>query len=231
MKLKICVPIPARNLLDTITMMERAERSGADLIEIRLDYMTPENPNVLDGLEEIVRRSTVPLIATNRHRSQGGKWRLSEEERLKTLIKAAEAGFTYIDVELTTRKLNDFIRIAKRKDAKIIVSFHDFNLTPPPNEMNKIFMAEIEAGADLCKIVTTANSLTDSINCLIFTHEASKNNDVVCFAMGRNGLLSRILSPLFGAAFTFASLETGLETAPGQITIENLKEIYARLGV
>ena len=231
MKVKICVPIPAKNLPDTLVMIDRAEESGADLIEIRLDYMSSETLNILNSLKDVVKRSSVPLIATNRHVGQGGKCKLSEGQRLKTLIKAAEAGFTYIDIELTTQGLSDFINMAKKKGAKIIVSFHNFDLTPPPNEMNKIFRAEIEAGADICKIVTMANSLVDSVNCLIFTHEASKTGDLVCFAMGRNGLLSRILSPIFGATFTFASLEAGLETAPGQITIGDLREIYRRLGV
>ncbi|MEM2960941.1 MAG: type I 3-dehydroquinate dehydratase, partial [Candidatus Bathyarchaeia archaeon] len=62
------------------------------------------------------------------------------------------------------------------------------------------------------------------------TYEMSKKTNLVCFAMGENGLLSRILSPLFGASFTYASLERGLETAPGQITISELREIYRRLG-
>ena len=231
MKVKICVSIPARNLSNVLAMMDKAERSGADLIEVRLDYMVSNAPNILNSLKNIAERSSVPLIATNRHISQGGKWKLSEEQRLKTLIKAAESGFTYVDIELTTQKLSDFIEAVRKRGAKIIVSFHNFDLTPPLDEMNKIFKAEVEAGADVCKLVTMANSLADSINCLIFTYEACKSSDLVCFAMGRYGLLSRVLSPIFGASFTFASLETGLETAPGQITIGELREIYERLGV
>lgn len=231
MKVKICVPIPAGSLSDLLTMMDKAERSGADLIEVRFDYMDWKILDVLNNLKDVVKYSPVPLIATNRHVNQGGKCKLSEEQRLKTLIRAAEVGFTYVDVELTTWGLNDFIKTVRKKGAKIIVSFHNFNLTPPLNEMNKIFKAEIEAGADICKIVTMANSLMDSVNCLIFTYEASKISNLVCFAMGKDGLLSRILSPIFGASFTFASLEGGLETAPGQITIEELREIYGRLGV
>jgi len=44
--------------------------------------------------------------------------------------------------------------------------------------------------------------------------------------MGEKGEISRILSPLLGAFLTFGSLETGKETAPGQITGTSLRDIY-----
>ena len=44
--------------------------------------------------------------------------------------------------------------------------------------------------------------------------------------MGERGEISRILSPLLGGFLTFGSLETGKESAPGQITAVTLKDIY-----
>jgi 3-dehydroquinate dehydratase/shikimate dehydrogenase len=44
--------------------------------------------------------------------------------------------------------------------------------------------------------------------------------------MGERGEISRILSPLLGGFLTFGSLETGKESAPGQITAVKLKDIY-----
>ena len=49
------------------------------------------------------------------------------------------------------------------------------------------------------------------------------------FAMGEAGKLSRILSPLCGGYFTYASLETGKEAAPGQISVQEIREIYSCL--
>jgi 3-dehydroquinate dehydratase len=59
----------------------------------------------------------------------------------------------------------------------------------------------------------------------------SNVTDIVCFAMGSQGVLSRILSPLFGGFFTFSALEVGLETSSGQISLTELKELYRKLGV
>jgi 3-dehydroquinate dehydratase len=47
--------------------------------------------------------------------------------------------------------------------------------------------------------------------------------------MGELGKTSRLLSPIFGAFFTFASLEKGSETAPGQISIKEMRTAYSLL--
>lgn len=230
-KIRVCVPIPAKSFRESFTMIRSAEESGADIIELRLDYMGSELLGALDRLKDIARCASVPLIATNRHAGQGGMWNLGEEQRINVLLRAAEAGFAYVDVELTTERLRDIVSAIKACGAKVIISFHDFNSTPSLPELERIVRAEAEAGADICKVVTMANSLEDSIKCLVLTHEMSQKYDMVCFAMGKYGLPSRVLSPIFGASFTYASLDVGFETAPGQLTIRDLREIYGRLGV
>lgn len=230
-KVKICVPIKAGSIANTLMMLRKAEDCEADLIEIRLDYANLGFSEIIELLNSIAKQCSKPLIATNRQKRQGGKCSLSEEKRIKTLVSAAEAGFTYVDIELTTQGLEEIVKEIKARGAKAIVSFHDFNHTPPIENMKKIVEAQVNAGANLCKFVTMAKSITDSINCLLFTYEMSRKTGIVCFAMGEYGLLSRALSPLFGASFTYASLGEGLETAPGQISIYGLREIYRRLGV
>jgi 3-dehydroquinate dehydratase len=49
---------------------------------------------------------------------------------------------------------------------------------------------------------------------------------MVSFAMGPLGLASRVLCPLIGGYFTYASLGEGKESAPGQLTVDQLKGIY-----
>jgi 3-dehydroquinate dehydratase len=44
--------------------------------------------------------------------------------------------------------------------------------------------------------------------------------------MGDTGQISRILCPLAGGYFTYASVEVGKESADGQITASELAEIY-----
>jgi 3-dehydroquinate dehydratase type I len=48
---------------------------------------------------------------------------------------------------------------------------------------------------------------------------------IIAFCMGRFGKISRIFSHLMGGYLTFASLEGGEESAPGQIPVEEMKRI------
>jgi 3-dehydroquinate dehydratase type I len=111
------------------------------------------------------------------------------------------------------------------------VSFHDFAKTLSLSELNSVLEREIASGAGICKIVTTAKRIEDNLTVLNFTSAACSRAKVVCFAMGELGKVSRLLSPLFGGYFTFASLERGSETATGQMTIQEMKATYKLLGL
>jgi 3-dehydroquinate dehydratase type I len=230
-KPRICVPLPAVDLADLIPKIRQAEDLGAHLIEIRLDYMDKQSLNMMERLGTVMEEATVPLIATNRQSKQGGHRLQDEEKRVQALIRAAEIGFQYVDVELTTAKLESTVQKARDIGAIPIVSFHDLKGTPAESELEKTLESEIQAGAEICKLVTTAKDVGDNIRCLLVTRRMSENTELVCFAMGKKGLLSRALSPFFGARFTFASLHEGLETASGQISITELKELYSKMGV
>jgi 3-dehydroquinate dehydratase type I len=132
---------------------------------------------------------------------------------------------------LTSPKLEDTVSEVKALSAKTILSFHDFAKSLSLPELNGILEREIASGADVCKIVTTAKRIEDNLAVLNFTSAACSRAKVVCFAMGELGRVSRLLSPLFGGYFTFASLERGNETAAGQMTIQEMKAAYELLGL
>ena len=85
--------------------------------------------------------------------------------------------------------------------------------------------------ADVCKIITTAKSVEDNLVVLDFVSKSSKHAKLVCFAMGEFGKTSRLLSPVFGAFFTFACLDKKRKTAKGQLTIQEMKQAYRTLGL
>jgi len=91
--------------------------------------------------------------------------------------------------------------------------------------MREIVHRELEAGADICKVVTTAQRFEDNRTVLQLIGEFPKTK-VVSLAMGPLGLVSRVLCPLVGGDFTYASIERGRESAFGQITVKDLRQIY-----
>ncbi|MEM2911116.1 MAG: type I 3-dehydroquinate dehydratase [Candidatus Bathyarchaeia archaeon] len=225
MTIRICVSILPSNVDEALNLIGKAEKHKPDFIEVRLDCIKEH-----ERLVDIKSCTKVPLIATNRTQECRGKFSGSEVERRRTLLKAARSGFEYVDIELHTSKLREFVEELRQLNVKPIISFHDFNETPSPQKMKEVLECEVAEGADICKIVTTAKKVDDNLTVLNFLHKASRKAKLVCFAMGPLGKPSRLLSPLFGGFFTIASLEHGGETAPGQMTIQELRTAYQALG-
>ncbi len=215
-KPRICAVITS-NDLETIKGVEPL----IDLFEVRIDLIG-------DSWQELVKQLKKPWIACNRSADEGGSWRGNESKRREVLLSAIELGAGIIDIELVTGNLKEIIRLIKKK-AKCLLSFHDLKGTPPLDRMRQIAQRELEAGADICKVVTTAQRFEDNLAVLQLISDFPKTR-VVSFAMGALGNTSRVLCPLIGGDFTYASIEEGKESASGQITVRDLRKIYGMLG-
>ena len=226
MTIKVCVSVPPKTVEEAFRLIEQAEAQHADLIEVRLDNLKNHV-----RIAEIPRCSKTPLIATNKSMEHHGKFSGSEDERQKILVDAARNGFEYVDVDLFTPNMRELIDNLREAGAKPIVSFHDFDMTLELSQLNIVLEEEIALGAEVCKIVTTANQVEDNLTTLNFVSKASKKAKIVCFAMGELGKPSRLLSPVFGAFFTFASIDEKRKTAKGQLTIQEMRRAYELLGL
>jgi len=226
---RICVSILPKTVPEALRLIEKAGFAHADFIEVRLDCLEDclENHR---GLADLAAHGKTAKIATNIPRSCQGNFSGTEAERQQILRDAAKSGFEYIDVELSTPQLKSLVKELKALGAKTIISFHKFDGSLSISELNSVLEREISSGADVCKIVTTAKRMEHNLTTLNFTLASSSKTKLVCFCMGEFGKISRLLSPLFGGFFTFASLEQGRETASGQMTIQEMKSAYALLG-
>ncbi|MFC1953062.1 type I 3-dehydroquinate dehydratase, partial [Chloroflexota bacterium] len=193
---------------------------SVDLFEVRIDLIG-------DDWQKLVNQLNKPWIATNRTIAEGGKWQGNEGRRIEYLLQAIELGAGIVDIELETKNLDNIIPLIKKR-ANCILSFHDLEKTPPLDEMKNIVQRQLEAGADICKFVSTAQGIEDNIAILELI-SAFEENKTVAFAMGQAGQFSRVFSPLVGAHFTYASIERGKESAPGQIAVEEFLKIYGML--
>jgi len=110
---------------------------------------------------------------------------------------------------------------------KLIVSHHDFNGTPPESKLQNILNECVGRGAHIVKIATFANSAEDNLTILkLITHAKKMNQEIIALCMGEKGKISRIMAPYFGSYLSFASLAKGTESAPGQLTVEEMREIF-----
>jgi 3-dehydroquinate dehydratase-1 len=211
-KPRICVTLVENNL-EALKEIEPL----VDLIELRLDLIGPE----WTQLAKFIKK---PWIACNRSPDEGGQGDANEVSRIEELIWAAEAGACIVDVEYRTKNLGEVIALIKSK-AQSLISFHDVVGTPSYDTLIGIAEGQLKAGADICKIVTTAQRFEDNLAVLKLIRKFPETK-MVAFAMAEAGRISRILSPLAGGYFTYACIETGKESAAGQVPIKELLEIY-----
>ncbi|MDR3187857.1 MAG: type I 3-dehydroquinate dehydratase [Prevotellaceae bacterium] len=191
-----------------------AQRSA--MVELRLDLMQL-------GLEQVKQLLCYPSLSVVTCR--GGKF--GDAERLQQLQFAVRHGASYVDVEVEASEAyrQPLVELAKEHGCKVIISYHNFEQTPALPELRQIAARCRSVGADVVKLVTTARSAHDSARVLSL-YEGEK--DLVAFAMGDAGKITRVACLYLGAPFTYASSSAGLEAAPGQITAEHMNEI-ARL--
>jgi 3-dehydroquinate dehydratase type I len=199
-------------------LMEQVSLKKPDLMEIRLDKL--RNRKII---KEIASRKSFPLIATNRSHC-------SLESKLEQFAYAADVGFDFIDLDLADTD-TAIAKQLKSRGAKVIISFHDYSQTPSERRLTQVLYAEKKLGGDVCKIVTTARRPRDNLAVLGFVQNEALKVRLVSFAMGSRGVPSRVLSPLFGAEFTFAALSGKSKTADGQLTIDELRSAWHLLGL
>ena len=157
MTARICVSILPKNNLEALTLIEKAEKAQADLIEVRLDCL-----EVTRNVSELVKSTKIPLIATNKLVTERGFYAGTQTERQQTLLTAAKNDFEYVDVDLSSPKPKETIDKLKQLGAKPIVSYHKLDGALTSSEMEKILEQEIANGACVYKIVTTANKIEDN---------------------------------------------------------------------
>ncbi|MFC2009255.1 type I 3-dehydroquinate dehydratase [Chloroflexota bacterium] len=190
------------------------------LYEVRIDLIGPDWRLLAGKLPR-------PWIACNRCIDEGGKGPVDARQRLGVLHDAVELGATYVDIEVATPDVTTWLTTLNSK-AVVILSHHDLEGTPDIDRLRGIAARERESGADICKVVTTCSSMQDNLTVLQLCKE-NANRGIVAFGMGPLGAVSRVLAPLHGARFSYASLATGHESAPGQLTVDHLAAFYAGL--
>jgi 3-dehydroquinate dehydratase/shikimate dehydrogenase len=224
----ICVSL-AEDTTEAVLARMEALASVADLFEVRADFARE-----LD-LGALLDARGKPLLFTCRPESEGGRWPDADREGRRLLLEEAAArGFDLVDVELRS----DFVDLIESRAGRgLVVSYHD--LEGLPDDLDGLYERMAATGADVVKIVGTARSVLDLARLHAFAHRrataaalAGGNTPprakpgLVALAMGPLGVASRILGGRHGAPFTFASVETGREAAPGQLPARVLADTY-----
>src|SRR5688572_2811918 len=192
---QICVSVAETETAKAIDrMIDVAD--AADLFEIRGDFLRD-----LDLLT-ILRSKSKPLVFTYRCVSEGGRVADDDPKRKMVLLEAVKRGFDYVDVEYRS----EFQEVMVEKAGEgLVVSYH--NLEKTPADLAGLYERMCVAGADIVKIVTTPQSISDVGRLLAFADKVATMGGppLIALAMGPLGVPTRILAGRTRAPFTFAS--------------------------
>src|SRR5947209_380583 len=209
---RLCVPIFVTDADLAFRQVATAAEAGADMVELRIDEYDGDACHVTD-------HSILPTIVTCRPDWEGGRSTQPDADRVATLSFVAHLA-KYVDLELQT-----FKRTPVSLDdvgGKLILSAHDFQGRPA--RLTTIVQELFESPADVVKIVWTARTIADNLGAFEILLPRQKPTIALC--MGEHGIISRILAKKFGAFLTFASVAQDAGTAPGQVTIDDMKRLY-----
>jgi len=221
---KICVSIAPEDVQSIVKQADLAFELGADYVEIRFDFLKPEQlQSAIDAARNIKSKAVFTLRSTD----QGGKFVGSELQRVHWLHKLAEQKPMLLDVELHTLQENDELAdFLERQKTPVLVSWHDFQQTPP-NDKIADTLSEMRVYSNYVKVVTTARNIDDSLR-LLELYDTATGLHPIFFAMGEAGVVSRVMCTIIGnAPFTYASLEKAV--APGQLTVKQMRKLYDRM--
>jgi 3-dehydroquinate dehydratase/shikimate dehydrogenase len=224
---RICISLCEK----TVSALQRAIEAAAtvsDLVELRLDCLAADEletglPTLLQTLEQSGCKSILCLRAAD----QGGRGAFDTETR-RSFWSREFPGDSFLDIELDLVEAFDLRTLDERQAVpwqRVICSHHDF--AGMPRELVKLYERMAATPARILKIAVQAN---DALDCLpvfqLLARAQRDSRELIAIAMGTAGIATRVLGPSRGSFLTFASQNEALPTAPGQISVGALKDIY-----
>ena len=202
--------------------LERAVRMRRppDLFELRLDRLA----GMVDEVEKVLPRLRTPLIITARDPREGGANKLRLRQR-RDLLARFLSHADYIDVELrSARTLRALLAIAKAKNVRQIISFHDFKSTPSARLLEAKAHNAKALCADIFKVATRTDTAMELGRLLEFMSSSRWNVSLAVMGIGKLGAISRVLLARAGSVLIYASVGAATDVE-GQMSLEQVRAL------
>ncbi len=187
-------------------------------LELRLDLC----PKIdLEEIKKFLSASPLPVMLTLRKPSQGGKFHGTEEEREGLIERLLAFSPPFFDLEGDMRPAFLLKATQSHPKTRFVLSHHDFEKTP--ENLHEIYTTLSRHSPFTCKIAVMATSANDALRMLLF---AKKHPGASAICMGEKGKFARVLGKVAGNLLDYAVLKGDQPTAPGQISIQDLVDIY-----
>ncbi|MFC1655963.1 type I 3-dehydroquinate dehydratase [Patescibacteria group bacterium] len=198
------------NQMDTVLQKLQEVPGNYDLIEIWINEI--QNVDVGKLLEKANKPLLIKITDT------------SNQELIDEVLAHDPA---YLDIDLDSF---DPDLISKKKNTKLILSFHNFTGTHLYSGALEIAKKMKALGADIGKIIMTAEKVEDNLIPLrLLAESETMGLPLVSFCMSEKGRLSRIISASFGNMINFVPPNAEWKTAEGQIELSEWEDLRKKL--
>ena len=233
---RIIVPITGRDMEQILGEVKDIASSEADIAEWRYDLKGEwKEEAFLSELQQVSETlGGKKLLFTIRTDMQGGRFPFEPSQYFRFVMGAIYSGrIQYVDLEditpMTDRQ--QAISASHMNGVKVILSYHDFEKTPPAEQILRKLRSHAISSADILKVAYMPKSPKDVAALLYataaFKEEDQEKHELITMSMGELGRISRVSGDIFGSDYTFATL--GGSSAPGQPPVETVLKILDTL--
>lgn len=236
---KICIPIMGKTFRDMqkdVNELAKPFYNDVHIVEWRADYYDYiANENELAAVLRLLNESLKKkiILFTLRTKKEGGVMEIEPDLYYDIIERAINSGLAdVVDIELSADEyaIKKLVKLANEKDVKVLMSYHDFEKTPPSAAIIKKLCAMQKFGADITKAALMPKTLTDVVTVfetMTLMKDCYADKPFVVISMGNLGTLTRIAGETFGSSITFASLAA--QSAPGQLSYADLRNTLSML--
>jgi 3-dehydroquinate dehydratase-1 len=195
-------------------------RRPPDLFELRLDRLA----GIADHVERVLPKLRRPLIITARDPREGGANKLLLQQRRDLLARFFNHA-DYIDIELRSASaLLSSLGLARNKNVRRIISFHDFKSTPSVRILAAKAREAKSYGADIFKVATRTDTPIQLRRLLELMTSSRLDFALAVMGIGKLGAISRVLLARAGSALIYASV-SAVSDVEGQLSLEQLRAL------
>jgi len=214
--LKICLVLSRSTLEDDLNLY-LTYQNYVDLVEVRADKLH-ESERARLGEWPLLKK--IPSILTLRVVEDGGDFRGSIDDRIRFFEERLDEGWDWWDLEENLELPKNLVSEYRKKQGKVLRSFHDFSGIPSDALERAQRMA---SQADAVKVAVMVQNSAQLLELFFLAQDLRKIPHVV-LGMGEYGVPSRILGAALGSLWTYASGEQTNNL--GQLNPKTLRQVY-----
>ncbi len=219
-----CLPIVKKKPQEVLQTIQ-ANLTDYRYFEVWLDYIETADEAFITELIDMLGDRLIVLF----RRQNLDPMTMVPEQRQAILTMLSNKA-ARLDLDIITQRVElDYIR-QQALVINTIVSYHNYQETPSTVQLQSIIDTMKPYQPAIYKLAGLCKGPEDSLRLLqLLLDLKAQSLPAIIIGMGEHGLVTRIFGNLWGNAMIFAPRDMSGQTAPGQLTRENLETIFKAL--